>query len=98
MTALTITYERRNAYALNSHAIPDRAGTENDAQLLQLGRRNLPAVGNALPTAVIPHPHQLQVFPGSGTTCQPKALSIHYEQQLRRNENEKSEWPIHHRR
>ena len=37
MTALTITYERRNAYALNSHAIPDRAGPENDTQLLQLG-------------------------------------------------------------
>ena len=37
MTALTITYERRNAYALNSHAIPGRAGTENDTQLLQLG-------------------------------------------------------------
>ena len=37
MTALTITYERRNANALNSHAIPVRAGTENDTQLLQLG-------------------------------------------------------------
>ena len=37
MTALTITYERRNAYALNSQAIPVRAGTENDTQLLQLG-------------------------------------------------------------
>ena len=37
MTALTITYERRNAYALNSHAIPNRAGTGNDTQLLQLG-------------------------------------------------------------
>ena len=30
LTALTITYERRNAYALNSQTIPDRAGTEND--------------------------------------------------------------------
>ena len=37
MTALTITYERRNAYALNSQAISDRTGTENDTQLLQLG-------------------------------------------------------------
>ena len=37
MTALTITYERRNAYALNSHAIPGRMGAENDTQLLQLG-------------------------------------------------------------
>ena len=37
MTALTITYERRNAHVLNSQAIPDRAGTENDTQLLQLG-------------------------------------------------------------
>ena len=37
LTVLTITYERRNVYALNSHAIPDRAGTENDTQLLQLG-------------------------------------------------------------
>ena len=91
MTALTITYERRNAYALNSHAIPDRAGTENDTQLLQLGRGNMPATGNALSAAVIPHSHQLQVFPGGGTTCQPKALSIHYEEQLRRNENEKTE-------
>ena len=89
MTALTITYERRNAYALNSHAIPDRAGTENGAHLLQLGRGNMPAAGNALPAAVIPHPHQLQVFPGSGAACQSKALSIHHEQQLRRKENEK---------
>ena len=91
MTALTITYERRNAYALNSHAIPDRTGTENDTQLLQLGRGNMPATGNALPTAAVRNPDQLQVFPGSGTTCQPKALSIHYEEQLRRNENEKAE-------
>ena len=80
MTALTITYERRNAYALNSHAIPDRTGTENDTQLLQLGRGNMPATGNALPTAAVRNPDQLQVFPGSGTTCQPKALSIHHEQ------------------
>ena len=57
MTALTITYERRNANALNSHAIPVRAGTENDTQLLQLGRGNMPAAGNALPAAVIPHTH-----------------------------------------
>ena len=57
MTALTITYERRNAYALNSHAIPVRAGTENDTQMLQLGRGDLSAVGNALPAAVIPHTH-----------------------------------------
>ena len=91
MTALTITYERRNAYALNSHAIPDRTGTENDTQLLQLGGRDLPAAGNALPTAAVRNPDQLQVFPGSGTTCQPKALSIHHEEQLRRNENEKAE-------
>ena len=37
MMPLTITYERRNAHALNSHAISDRAGAENDTQLLQLG-------------------------------------------------------------
>jgi hypothetical protein len=49
----------------------------------------MPAVGNALSTAAIPHTHQLQVFPGSGAACQPKALSIHYEEQLRRKENEK---------
>ena len=90
MAVLTITYERRNAYALNSHAIPDRTGTENDTQLLQLGRGNMPAAGNALSAAVIPHSHQLQVFPGGGAACKPKALSIHHEQQLRRNENEKT--------
>jgi hypothetical protein len=49
----------------------------------------MPAAGNALSAAAIPHTDQLQVFPGGGTACQPKALSIHHEQQLRRKENEK---------
>ena len=89
MAVLTITYERRNANALNHQTIPDRAGTENGAHLLQLGRGDLSAVGNALPAAAIRHAYQLQVFPGSGAACQPKALSIHHEQQLRRKENEK---------
>ena len=91
MTALTITYERRNANALNHQTIPSGAGAEIGVPLLQLGRGDLFAAGNALSAAVIPHPHQLQVFPRGGTACQPKALSIHHEQQLRRNENEKSE-------
>ena len=91
MTVLTITYERRNANALNHQTIPGGAGAEIGVPLLQLGRGNMPAAGNALPAAVIPHPHQLQVFPGSGAACKPKALSIHHEQQLRRNENEKTE-------
>ena len=91
MTALTITYERRNANALNHQTIPGGASAEIGAPLLQLGRGNMSVAGNALSAAVIPYPYQLQVFPGSGTTCQPKALSIHYEEQLRRNENEKAE-------
>ena len=91
MTALTITYERRNANALNHQTNPGGAGVEIGFPLLQLGRGNLSAAGNALPTAAVRNPDQLQVFPGSGTTCQPKALSIHHEEQLRRNENEKAE-------
>ena len=89
MTVLTITYERRNANALNHQTIPGGAGAEIGVPLLQLGRGDLSAVGNALPAAAIPHPHQLQVFPGSSAACKPKALSIHHEQQLRRKENEK---------
>ena len=89
MAVLTITYERRNANALNHQTIPSGAGAEIGVPLLQLGRGNMPAAGNALPAAAVRNPDQLQVFPGSGTTCQPKALSIHHEQQLRRNENEK---------
>ena len=91
MTVLTITYERRNTNALDHKTIPGGASAEIGFPLLQLGRWDLPAAGNTLPAAVIPHPHQLQVFPGSGAACKPKALSIHYEKQLRRNENEKTE-------
>ena len=91
MTALTITYERRNSNALNHQTNPGGAGVEIGFPLLQLGRGNLSAAGTALSAAAIPHPHQLQVFPGNGTACQPKALSIHHEQPLRRNENEKTE-------
>ena len=76
---MTITYERRNANALNHQTIPDRAGTENGAHLLQLGRGDLSAAGNALSAAVVRDPYQLQVFPGGGAACKPKALSIHYE-------------------
>ena len=90
MAVLTITYERRNVNALNHQTIPGGAGVEIGVPLLQLGRGNMPAAGNALPTAVIPHPHQLQVFPGSGAACKPKALPSNHEQQLRRNENEKT--------
>ena len=57
MTALTITYERRNANALNHQTIPGGAGAEISVPLLQLGRGNMPAVGNALSAAAIPHPH-----------------------------------------
>ena len=89
MTVLTITYERRNANALNHHTIPGGASAEIGVPLLQLGRGNMPATGNALSAVVIPHTHQLQVFPGSGVACKSKALSIHHEQ-LRRNENEKT--------
>ena len=85
MTALTITYERRNVNALDHQTNPGGAGAKIGFTLLQLGRGNMPAAGNALSAAFIPHTHQLQVFPGSGAACQPKALSIHYEQQLRRN-------------
>ena len=91
MAVLTITYERRNANALNHQTIPSGAGAEISVPLLQLGRGNMPATGNALPAAAIPHTHQLQIFPGGSTACKPKALSIHHEQQLRRNENEKAE-------
>ena len=89
MTALTITYERRNVNALNHQTIPGGAGAEIGVPLLQLGRGNMPAAGNALSAAAIPHTHQLQIFPGGSTACKPKALSIHHEQ-LRRNENEKT--------
>ena len=57
MTALTITYERRNANALNHQTIPGGAGAEISVPLLQLGRGNMPATGNALSAAAIPHPH-----------------------------------------
>jgi len=90
VAVLTITYERRNANALNHQTIPGGTSEEISIPLLQLGRGNMPAAGNALSAAVIPHSHQLQVFPGGGAACKPKALSIHHEQQLRRNENEKT--------
>ena len=57
VAVLTITYERRNANALNYHTIPGRAGSKTGVPLLQLGRGNMPAAGNALPAAVIPHTH-----------------------------------------
>ena len=57
MTVLTITYERRNANALDHQPIPGGAGAEIGFPLLQLGRRNMPATGNALSAAVIPHTH-----------------------------------------
>ena len=91
MAVLTITYERRNVNALDHQIIPGGAGAEIGFTLLQLGRGDLSAAGNALSAAVIPHSQQLQVFPGSGAACKPYALSIRHEQQLRRNENEKTE-------
>ena len=57
MTALTITYERRNANALDHQTIPSGAGAEIGVPLLQLGRGSMPAAGNALSAAAIPHPH-----------------------------------------